>query len=136
MKENLSLPNLSACSGNAVRAATWSPLVGLESQNKAWKQIQQLLPGLSAGSPETSSKNSHRVNAGFYLLCVVFRAIHSKFSASTELRNKNIFFWDNGFGKNYSHYLSELVLCLKEGVNGICGFQANLVRLVISGNLT
>lgn len=110
--------------------------MGLESQNKAWKQIQQLLPGLSAGSPETSSKNSHRVNAGFYLLCVVFRAIHSKFSASTELRNKNIFFWDNGFGKNYSHYLSELVLCLKEGVNGICGFKANPVRLVISGNLT
>lgn len=93
------MPNLSACSGNSTHAATWSPLVGLESENKTWKQIQQLLPGLSTGSPETTSKSSHRINAGFYLLCAVFHAIHSKSSANTELRTENIFFWDSRFRK-------------------------------------
>lgn len=106
---NLSLPNLSAGSGNSVRAATCSPFLGLESENNAWKQIQQLLPGLST---VRTSKNSHRINVGSYLLCVVFHEIHSKFSANTELRTKNTFFWDSGSRKNYSRYLSELILCL------------------------
>lgn len=136
MKQNLSLPNLAACSGNGVRAATWSPLVCLEPENKAWKQIQQLLPRLSTGSPETSSKTGHGINAGFYLICVVSHVIHGKFSANTELRTENMFFWVSGFSRNYSHCLSALVLCLKEGVNEICGFQANPVRMVISGNVT